>query len=78
MSDGCLFLHAPSKAGWLLCVSVVCLVAFFFFLKWQMHLAISVTLSCTHEQAREPSPVRLFMHSERALSERGVSRKAEA
>lgn len=30
MSDGCLFLHAPSKARWLLCVSVVCLVAFFF------------------------------------------------
>lgn len=34
---------------------------------------MSVTLSCTHEQAREPSPVRLFMHSER-----GVSRKTEA
>lgn len=45
--------------------------------KWQMHLAISVTLSCTHEQAREPSPARLFMYSEIAPSERGVSRKTE-
>lgn len=56
----------------------LCVWWLFFFFKWQMHLAISVTLSCTHEQAREPSPVRLFMHSERALSERGVSRKTEA
>jgi len=51
---------------------------FLFFFKWQMHLAVSVTLSCTHEQAREPSPARLFMHSESAPSERGVSRKTEA